>query len=481
MDEMRRARDEAAAFADLIEVRLDSTRDPDPAGALQGRTRPVIVTCRPVWEGGAFDGDEESRIALLRRAWTLGAEFVDIEARAEAAGALLTLTEGRRLVLSSHDFAGVPSDLEDRVREMARTAADIVKIAGRATCLRDALAVLRCGHALNGRRHVALAMGTPGMPTRILASRSNSEWTYAGDGWAPGQLPAQVLLELYRFRQIGPATAVYGVLGRPIGHSLSPALHNAAFAAAGMDAVYLPLEADSADDAIAFLDGIGMAGASVTAPYKLSLMPHVTRDDAVARVGALNTLRRAGEGWDATNTDVPGFLAPLRSRLSLGGTRAAILGTGGAARAAALALSDAGARVTIHGRDRLRAQAVAESVGAAAASFAPPPGSWDLLVNATPVGMAPAVNDSPLPDGPFDGALVYDLVYNPPRTRLLADAERAGCAVLGGLDMLVAQAEAQQHWWTGRTPAVGVMRLAAERAVAGDVAPVGSRPFAVEQ
>jgi 3-dehydroquinate dehydratase / shikimate dehydrogenase len=463
MEELRQARDRVSERADLVEIRLDAAPRPDPAAALQGRTRPVVVTCRPAWEGGGFTGSETERLDILRRAWSLGADAVDLEARAEGAPAFLRETGGERIVLSIHDYSGVPTDLLDRLRSMASTPAAIVKLAVQAHRLADCEPIFGLSRSIPGRRFIGIAMGASGVTTRILAGPIGSAWTYAGDGWAPGQVPLDSLLDEFRFRELTTRTAIYGVVGRPIGHSLSPAMHNAAFASEGSDVVYVPLEPESADDAIQFAEARNIGGLSVTAPFKVALVAHATLDATATRIGALNTLRCRDGRWEATNTDPEGFMAPLAESTTVAGLRAAVLGTGGAARSVALALVEAGARVTVHGRDLGRAQAVAQLTGASAQAFQPAAGSWDLLVNTTPVGTTPASSESPLPDGPFDGALVYDLVYNPPITRLLQDAAKAGCRVLGGLDMLVAQAQAQRQWWTGRRGDAAVMKAAALR------------------
>jgi 3-dehydroquinate dehydratase / shikimate dehydrogenase len=464
MAELRRARDDVRD-ADLVELRLDAVREPDPGQAVADRRLPVIVTCRPRWEGGLFDGSEDDRLVLLRRAWEAGAEFVDVEHAAPFAPAFLASTAGRRIVLSMHDFDGLPPDLGDRVRAMRETPAAVIKIAVRTATLSDAVEVFGLQRLLPARELVAIGMGMPGLATRVLAARAGCCWTYAGDGWAPGQVPAAVLRNGFRFGAITRDTAVYGVVGRPIAHSLSPAMHNAAFATEGIDAVYLPLEAADDEDFLAFARAVDLQGASVTAPFKVSLARHVALDPEASRAGALNTLVRDGAAWRATNTDVDGFLAPLRPKLPLRGIRATVLGGGGGARAAAHALRREGATVTVCARRREQAEHIAATLDVRAAEWPPAAGSWDLLVNATPVGTAPAVDDTPWPDARFDGRFVYDLVYNPRVTRLLREAAGAGCATLGGLEMLVAQAQQQFLLWTGRLPDAGVMREAAARAL----------------
>jgi 3-dehydroquinate dehydratase/shikimate dehydrogenase len=464
--ELRRRRD-AVGHGDLVELRLDTARDPDPAAALAGRSRPVIVTCRASWEGGRFEGAEEDRLRLLSDAWDLGAEYVDVEWRAPFAAAFLERTGGRRVVLSTHDFQGVPADVEQMFRALADQPADVVKMAVSASRLSDCLPVFALGERAGGRPFVALAMGPAGVSTRILATRLGSRWSYAGDGWVPGQVPAARLLGEYRFASLGSSTRLYGVVGNPIMHSLSPAMHNAAFEAAGLDAVYLPLQAADAPDFLAFADAMGVEGASVTAPFKIALAGSAALDEHARDVGALNTLRRAAAGWEATNTDVQGFLAPLEPRFALAGARAAVLGAGGAARAVALALRSRGAHVTVHGRRFEQAAEVARAAAVGCAEWPPAPGSWDLLVNATPVGTAPR-DETPWPNADLDGRFVYDLVYNPPLTRLLREAATAGCETLGGLEMLVAQAARQFEWWTGRPADAAVMRRAALRRLAGD-------------
>src|SRR5262245_55335547 len=458
------ARDHAG-HADLVELRLDTVSDPDVEAALAGRQRPVILTCRAAWEGGSFKGSEDERRRILGQAIDQGAEFVDIEWQAHFED-LIARTSGRRIVLSSHVFDRMPEDLPERVRAMRSTGAEVVKIAGKANRLTDCLPLLEVGTSAHQQeRTVLLAMGEAGLITRVCAGRFGSAWTYAGNLQSVNQIGASVMVDEYRFHAIDPDTEVYGLTGSPIAHSVSPAMHNAAFAAIGRNAVYLPFSATDVGDFVTFARAVGLKGASVTIPFKVPLLDAVQHTDQLAReIGALNTIRAGANRWEGRNNDAEGFLQPLAERgISVSGCRASILGAGGSARAVAVALASKKASVTVHARDGERAARVAALAGGAVGEFPPVAGTWDLLINCTPLGMHPHIDRTPVPAESLHAGLVYDLVYNPERTRLLTEAAAAGCQTIGGLDMLVAQAAAQFRWWTGVPPPIAVMREAARK------------------
>jgi 3-dehydroquinate dehydratase/shikimate dehydrogenase len=355
---------------------------------------------------------------------------------------------------------------------MRGSGAGTIKLAVTVASLSETLPLADIGRE---GQAVVIGMGDAGVPTRLLAARFGSRWTYGGNAVAPGQIPAARMVEEFGFRRVGGRTRLFGVVSTNALHSLSPAMHNAAFRAAGLDAVYVPLRAADFEDFQTFAAAMGIEGASITIPFKRdALMAASTADALTQQVGAANTLRRIGSpatssssrsrnGWDATNTDVAGFLAPLEAALGspLDGLRASVLGAGGAARAVVVALRSRGAHVTVHARRREQAEEVTGHLGATPGPWPPAPGSWDLLVNCTPLGGGPLRDESPLPDGRVDGRCVYDLTYAAGESALLRAARAAGCATLDGLPMLVAQAEQQFAWWTGQRPAPGVMRDAA--------------------
>ena len=318
MSEIRQNRD-AATGADIVEMRLDTVDRPDVAGALEGRRCPVIVTCRAAWENGFFQGSEEERRRILEQAFAGGAEFVDVEAKAEFAGELIAGRRGRGVVVSSHVYGECPADLAERWQALTRSGAEIAKLAVEAHSLAETAKVMALGQPREGDGgpgHVLIAMGDQGLASRVLSTRIGNRWTYAGDNVAPGQVSAQRMLDEFRFHDLRPGTAVYGVVGNPVMHSLSPVMHNAGFRHYGIDAVYLPLLAKDAADFVAFARSLGLAGASITAPFKVHLMDAVDELEPLARrVGAINTLTVRDGKWLGANTDVYGFAAPLIARL----------------------------------------------------------------------------------------------------------------------------------------------------------------------
>jgi 3-dehydroquinate dehydratase/shikimate dehydrogenase len=466
---------ELAPWADLFEVRADHVRDLDLGALLAARTRPILFTCRSDAEGGHFpDRDAGARRTLLREAVERGFDLVDVEARA-GFDDVVAAKAGRGLVLSWHDTEGTPDDLDAVYERMAGAGPDVVKIAVTARSVRDLgrLLALAARHAADAApRLVAIAMGPLGVASRILGGRYNAPFGFAsaasGRGTAPGQLTAPVLVDSYRVRSIGRDTRVYGLLGSDVQRSLSPAIQNRAFAENGIDAVYVPLQAESIDAFRDALPALALSGWSVTRPYKgaiLGCLDSVTAQAAEA--GSANTVVAQDGRLVGLSTDGDGVLVPLRKRIDPAGRRVAILGAGGAARAAAFALVRAGARVDVLAPRAEQAREVAAATGCAGAGLeelARMP--FDVLVNATPLGSGAFPNESPVPASALrSGSVVFDMVYEPRETPLLAAARARGCTTIDGVEMLVAQAVGQFEAWSGVGAPVEAMTAAALDAI----------------
>jgi 3-dehydroquinate dehydratase/shikimate dehydrogenase len=462
---------ELALLADLFEVRADFLRDPDLGALLKARTKPILFTCRPESEGGRFpDRDHPARRRLLSEAVGRGFDLVDVEMRAGFAD-VVAAKAGRGLVLSWHDFESTPEDLDAIYARMAAENPDVVKIAVTARSVADLgrLQAFAARHAgVRGPRLVALAMGPLGVASRILGGRYGAPFTFASAGAgresAPGQLPAAALAETYRVRSVAPVTRVYGLLGSDVLRSLSPAIQNRAFAERGIDAVYVPLPAESMAAFVSALPALGLSGFSVTRPYKEEVLAHLDSvTPNVAAAGSANTVVEREGRLVGLSTDGDGVLVPLRRRLDPAGRVVAIVGAGGAARAAAFALARAGARVTVLARRAGQAAEVAASAGCASAGLESLAGlAWEVLVNATPLGSGALPGQAPVPPEALrPGTVVFDMVYEPRETPLLAAARARGCRTIEGVEMLVAQAVGQFEAWTGASAPVEAMTEAA--------------------
>ncbi|HEY5315284.1 MAG TPA: shikimate dehydrogenase [Pirellulales bacterium] len=461
-----------AEGARLCEFRLDYLDQPIDLGELFAkRPGPAVFTFRRPEDGGRQQVDEAYRRRLLLVAMESGAEYVDLEA--DAAAALPRIASASRIV-SLHDFSGTPQDLPAVHARLAAHDADLVKIAARANCPHDVTRMLRLVRTAS-LPTVGLCMGELGTPSRLLAGRAGAPFTYAcaasGQPLAPGQLTFSEMSQLYRYDQLGPQTALYGVIGDPIGHSRSPLVHNTAFAAMGLDRVYVPFRVPPADLAV-FLDDaeeLGLRGLSVTIPHKQAVLAVVTdADQAVREIGAANTLVWLDGRVYAYNTDqaaaIDSLVAVLESdpdpTAPLAGMRALVLGAGGAAKAIVHGLHQAGAQVLISSRTRARAEQLAADLGGQVVDWDQRHDEYaDVLVNCTPLGMSPHVAATPYDGGRLrPGMIVFDTVYNPEHTLLVEDARRQGCTVVTGIEMFVRQAARQFRLFTGLEPPLELMR-----------------------
>jgi 3-dehydroquinate dehydratase / shikimate dehydrogenase len=319
---------------------------------------------------------------------------------------------------------------------------------------------------------VVLAMGELGFPTRVLSAAFGGLYTYAApmavQGTAAGQVGARQLRHLYRVEKLTKTPKIYGVIADPVRHSVSPAVHNRAFQARRMDAVYLPflVAPQQLRDFFLLAGALPVAGFSVTIPHKQKIIRYLDAVDPLAkRIGAVNTVWRKAGKWRGTNTDIAGVLGPLSKHVRLASAKVLVVGNGGAARGAAFALSDAGARVSLVGRNPDRVRALSKVCGAEALLREHlRDRRFDALVHATPVGMFPNNNDCFF-DGVIPAEIVFDMVYNPLETMLIRRAREQGKLAVPGLNMFIEQAVRQFEIWTGENAPRALMEKAALEAL----------------
>ena len=420
----------------------------------------VIATCRRVASGGKFRGSIVSQLDILGKAAAAGCQLIDIELETASKckpEQLQKLRTRAALILSFHDFRATKK-LEETLEKMLAYPADFYKIVSTATTLSDNVTMIKF-LAREGDRHslVGMCMGEQGVISRVLGVRAGSVFTFAsavaGEETAPGQITAQDLRNVYRIENVDVATRVYGVVGAPIAHSLSPAIMNAAFRRENVNAVYLGLHAKTLKDLLTCVREIPIHGISVTMPYKEAILPHLDNTDAhTTKIGACNTVVRAQDGkLYGFNTDAAGIVRPLERRLNtLEGARILVIGAGGAARAAVFGLKERGSEVYILNRSAAPAKKLAHQ---ARARIVKRPDlkklAFDVIINATPVGMG-NLRESPLQEQEINARYVFDMIYDPPETRFLKLAKERGAQAIPGIEMFVHQAARQFEIWTGK-------------------------------
>jgi 3-dehydroquinate dehydratase / shikimate dehydrogenase len=460
-----------------IELRLDWLRsDAERSRFLfwvkknRPRQATFLATCRRRQGGGKLAGGVRAELHWLKLAREAGCTWCDLEIETlrELRGKpLRELGLPPHILLSLHDFQRVPSRLPP-VKSTAHSGVDALKVAAQAGTFGDSVRLLRL--ARRSRNVVAVPMGEVGLSARVLALREGSALAYApiGDATAPGQVSLHALKHLYRAHELTRQTRVYGVIGEPIGHSLSPLLHNTGFIARKVDAVYLPFLVQDLRDFLKAVPEFGVRGFSVTIPHKQSILKHLREiEPLAAEIGAVNTVvvRRDGSLYGC-NTDYIGILRALKKKLKLEGSRVLIFGAGGVARAATFALAKAGARVGICARREKAARELAKSVGGEVVPRRVlKTEKFDAILNATPIGMHPHDQVSPLAPQELNCRVVMDLINRPHMTRLLKLAARRGIATVSGVEMFVPQGVAQWELWTGERAPESLMRAAVLRAL----------------
>jgi 3-dehydroquinate dehydratase/shikimate dehydrogenase len=469
--------DKYRGYIDLAELRVDCL-DPDERFLIRSFPEkaglPVILTIRRKIDGGFFENGEGARVTLLSKGLAFAEvdrrrnfAYVDIEEDLEVPGLEEAVrTFGTRIIRSYHNVENADGDIAEKIKKLRRAEDEIAKVAVSPHSLEDVIKVYQAARESKDLEKILICMGPFGANTRILAAKLGSYLSYcsaSGDlPAAPAQLDPKELIELYRFREIGKKTKIFGLAGFPLTTTCSPHIFNTAFGHEKIDAVYLPFPADSLESFLRLADEIDLAGAAITIPYKEEVIPLLQdSSDSVRAARACNTLVRSvsGNGWIGHNTDTLGFSGSLLAfigKKNLHGLGVTLLGAGGAAGAAVSEIHRLKGKCLILNRNPARAKELA----------APYRFNWgaldgrgldimdrysDIIIQTTPVGTVPNVEDDPFPLYHFTGReTVMDLIYRPVRTAFLKRAENAGCRVLNGFDMLVRQAVSQYQLFLGR-------------------------------
>jgi 3-dehydroquinate dehydratase / shikimate dehydrogenase len=420
-----------------------------------------IATCRREANGGKFSGSVAAEVEILSKAAAAGFHLIDLELESVETlkkGELQKLRDaGAALIISHHDFSAT-KDLDGIFERITPFQPDFIKIVPTAKTLTDNVTLIRFLERMTDNSNIiGICMGDAGIISRVLGVRAGSAFTFAaatpGEETGPGQIAAHTLIETYRIDQVDAATKVYGVAGNPIKSSLSPVMMNTAFRRETVNAVYLALQATKIADLLKLVHEIPIQGLSVTMPLKEEIMAHLEKTDPLsAKIGACNTVLRAQDGkLYGFNTDVAGIIGPLEKRMSLRGAKALVLGAGGAARAAVFGLRDKGAEVFILNRTPETAAKLAKQAGAKAIKKeAVAKTGFDVIINATPIGMAGQKGAQLLEAKDLNTKLVFDLVYNPVETPLLRAARQQNIPIITGVEMFVHQGARQFEIWTGK-------------------------------
>ncbi|KAL3037563.1 hypothetical protein AAZX31_01G075500 [Glycine max] len=470
-----------AGGADLVEIRLDSLKTFDPYRDLnafiQHRSLPLLFTYRPKWEGGMYDGDENKRLDALRLAMELGADYIDIEL--QVAHEFYDSIRGKtfnktKVIVSSHNYQLTPSieDLGNLVARIQATGADIVKIATTALDITDVARMFQI-MVHSQVPFIGLVMGDRGLISRILSAKFGGYLTFgtleSGVVSAPGQPTLKDLLYLYNLRQLAPDTKVFGIIGKPVGHSKSPILFNEVFKSIGLNGVYLFLLVDDLANFLRTYSSTDFVGFSVTIPHKETALKCCDEVDPVAKsIGAVNCIvRRPTDGkLIGYNTDYVGAITAIENGLRgkhngssttispLAGKLFVVIGAGGAGKALAYGAKAKGARVVIANRTYDHARKLAYAIGGDALALADldnyHPEDGMILANTTSIGMQPKVDETPVSKHALKYySLVFDAVYTPKITRLLKEAEESGATIVTGLEMFMGQAYGQYENFTG--------------------------------
>ncbi|MBK9155987.1 MAG: shikimate dehydrogenase [Chloracidobacterium sp.] len=478
----------AEPIADVVELRLDKL-DPENIRILfesLNSEKQLLLTMRPKEEGGLSPKNLNDRTAFwmeyaIHRLIDHSKIWIDHEHDMIPQRDFMFWVDQCFVIRSRHYLEGKIANL-DKAYDTVVSKKEVGKIAVFANDVTATIGIWKLLERANreAKRMIPIAMGEAGKWTRILGPAYGAFMTYASlddqNETAPGQITAREMIDVFRVRELNTETSVYGVIGGKTDYSLSPWMQNAAFKAAGMNSVFVPLQTNDLEGFFKRMVrpetreiNVNFAGFSVTNPHKVAVMGLLDEvDETASAIGAVNTVKVEDGRLIGCNTDADGFIISLKAAAGdLGGARVALFGAGGAARACIYALRKEGAEVTVFARNETSGPALAEEFGA---RYEPAAGDrrmadeFDIVVNATPLGtLGPRSKFTPLTAPKLEGLrTVYDLVYNPAETRLMNEAKQAGVPAVGGLGMLIEQGARQFEIWTGTSAPKDAMRQAVE-------------------
>ncbi len=461
-----------AKAADLIELRLDYLKNPDDENV--GRLiklckKPVIATCRSKFEGGFYTGGEEKRLIILEAAIKAGAKYIDIEldSGTETIKTIIKNKKNAKIIVSHHNFNETPDNLQEVYNNIKNINPDFIKIVTFATSVTDNFKlfdIIKTAKKEN-RKIAAFCMGTYGKSSRILSIILGSEITYASVGIgkesAIGQLTIDESINEYGIKKINKNTKICGLIGNPVEHSWSHIIHNLGFGKLGINAVYMKFQVDNLKEFVEYFKKQNVLGFSVTIPHKVEVMKYLDDIDAHAKsIGAVNTVVSKNKKLIGYNTDCQGAIAALKAKTSVKSKNIAVIGAGGSARAIVYGLKKENANITIFNRTVKNARLLADEFNCHywqlkdIGNF-----NYDILINTTPIGMHPKSGEIPIsPASIRKNTIVFDIVFNPYKTRLLLEAEKRKCTIIPGFEMLVNGAIMQFELWTGKKAPEQLMR-----------------------
>ena len=465
-------------WIDMAELRADYLSDderlyirrfPEMAGM------PIILTIRRFIDGGTYRGGEAARTALMARGLAFASQnaqknfaYIDLEEDLDVPSIQdAALAFGTRVIRSFHNMRSSVENLPAKMAAIRKTGFEIPKVACMPQHLSELSKLFKEAASLD-YEHIVCTMGAYSIPSRILAERTGSFLTYCSPPSTDsslaklGHVDPVGLNKTYNFRSIDDKTKLFGITGYPLAHTSSPEIHNAGYRKHGMNAVYIPIKSETIDEALEFAETIGMRGLSVTVPHKERVLPLLQSvSEKAAKVGACNTVVRKENGWAGYNTDIEGLKKALLEFIgtkSLHHKKVAIIGAGGAAKAAAYVVWELKGKGCVFNRTLASARSLAEKYGFAYSGLSMNDQKKleeysHLIIQTTPVGMGAKAEDEgadPIEFYGFGGTeQVYDIIYYPEKTPLLCRAEKAGCRIQNGYSMLIYQAEKQFELFTG--------------------------------